>query len=75
MSCDGLSTTVPSCELFFGAVGVVEGRTTVVVFFGLSSSLEENHSSSRIGEDQNKETVGNNSQITYESSNSNIVGT
>jgi hypothetical protein len=66
---------VSSCELFFRAVGVVKGRTTVVAFFGLSSSLEENHSSSRTGEDQNKETVGNNSQITYESSNSNMVGT
>jgi hypothetical protein len=75
LSRDGLSTTVSSCELFFGAVGVVEGRTTVVDFFGLSSSLEENHSSSRTGEDQNEEIVGNNSQITYESSNSNMVGT
>jgi hypothetical protein len=43
MSCDGLSTTVSSCEIFFGAVVVVEGRTTLVDFFGLSSSLEENH--------------------------------
>jgi hypothetical protein len=42
MSCDGLSTMVSSCELFFGAVGVVEGRTMVVAFFGLSSSLKEN---------------------------------
>jgi hypothetical protein len=47
----------------------------VVVFSGLSSSLEENHFSSRTGEVQNKEIVGNNSQITHESSNSNIVGT
>jgi hypothetical protein len=47
MSYDGLSTTVSSYELFFGAVGVVEGRTTMVAFFGLSSSLEENYSSSR----------------------------
>jgi hypothetical protein len=38
---------VSSCELFFGAVGVVEGITTVAAFFGLSSSLKENHSSSR----------------------------
>jgi hypothetical protein len=45
----------------------------VVAFFGLSSSLEENHLSSRTEEDQNKETVGNNSS--YESSNSNMVGT
>jgi hypothetical protein len=51
MSCDRLSTMVSSCELFFGAVGVVEGRTIVVDFFGLSSSLKENHLSSRIGED------------------------
>jgi hypothetical protein len=55
MSCDGLSTTVSSYELFFRAVGFVEGRTTVVAFFGLSSSLEENYSSSRTREDQNKE--------------------
>jgi hypothetical protein len=47
----------------------------VVDFFGLSSSLEENHSSSKAGEDLNKKIVGNNSQITYESSNSNIVWT
>jgi hypothetical protein len=40
MSCDGLFTTASSCEPFFGAVGVVEGSTIVVVFFGLSSSLE-----------------------------------
>jgi hypothetical protein len=45
MSYDGLFTTVSFCKPFFGAVGVVEGSTTVVVFFGLSSSLEENHSS------------------------------
>jgi hypothetical protein len=63
MSCDGLSTTVSSRELFFRAIVVVEGRTTVVAFFGLSSSLKENHLSSRTGEDQNKETVGNKSQI------------
>jgi hypothetical protein len=75
MSCDGLSTMVSYHELFFRAVGVVGGRTTVVDLFGLSSSQEENHSSSRTREDQNKETVGNNSQITYESSNSNMVGT
>jgi hypothetical protein len=74
MLCDRLSTMVSSCELFFGAVGAVEGRTTMVAFFGLSSSLEENHSSSRTGEYQNKEIVGHDSQITYESSNSNIVG-
>jgi hypothetical protein len=43
MSSDGLSITVSSCEPFFEAVGVVEGRTTVVAFFGLSSSLKENH--------------------------------
>jgi hypothetical protein len=54
MSCDGLSTTVSSRESFFGAARVVEGRITMVVFFGLSSSLEENHLSSRIGEDQIK---------------------
>jgi hypothetical protein len=57
MSCDVLSTMVSSCELFFRAVGVVKGRTTVVAFFGLSSSLKENHLSSRIGEDQNKEKL------------------
>jgi hypothetical protein len=63
MSCDGLPIMISSCELFFGAVGVVEGRTTVVDFFSISSSLKENHLSSRTGEDQNKETVGNKSQI------------
>jgi hypothetical protein len=63
MSYDGLSTTVSSCEPFFGAVVVVEGRTTVVVSFSLSSSLKENHSSSRTREDQNKEIVGNKNQI------------
>jgi hypothetical protein len=48
---------VSSCEPFFRVVGVVEGRTIVVVFFSLSSSLEENHSSSRTGEDQNKKQL------------------
>jgi hypothetical protein len=48
MSFDGLSIMVSSYDFFFEAVGVVEGRTTVVAFFGLSSSLEENHSSSII---------------------------
>jgi hypothetical protein len=54
---------VSSCKLFFGVVRVVKGRTTVAAFFGLSSSLKENHSTSRIGEDQNKEKVENKSQI------------
>jgi hypothetical protein len=45
MSYDELFTTVSSCKPFFGAVGVIKGSTTVVVFFGLTSSLEENHSS------------------------------
>jgi hypothetical protein len=46
-SCDGFPTIVSSCEPFFAAAKVVEGRTTVVVPFILSSSLKKNHLSSR----------------------------
>jgi hypothetical protein len=46
-SCDEFPTTVSSCEPFFAAAEVVEGRTTVVVSFGLSSSLKKNHLSLR----------------------------
>jgi hypothetical protein len=48
---------VSSGERFFGAVEVAEGRTTVAAFFGLSSLLKENYSSSREGEDQKKENL------------------
>jgi hypothetical protein len=34
---------------------VAKRKTMVVVFFGLSSSLKEKHSTSRTGEDQRKE--------------------
>jgi hypothetical protein len=44
---DGFPTIVSSSEPFFAAVEVAEGRTTVVVSFGLSSSLKKNHLSSR----------------------------
>jgi hypothetical protein len=42
---------------FFGVVEVAEGRTTVAAFFGLSSSLKENYSSSREREGQKKENL------------------
>jgi hypothetical protein len=40
-SYDGFPTTVSSCEPFFAAAEVVEGRTTVVVPFGISSSVKK----------------------------------
>jgi hypothetical protein len=46
-SYDGFPTTVSSCEPFFAAAEVAKGRTTMVVSFGLSSSLKKNHLSSR----------------------------
>jgi hypothetical protein len=57
-----------------GAVEVVGGRTTVV-FFGLSSLLKGKHSNSGRKGRPRKRDNGNKSYITYESSNSNIVGT
>jgi hypothetical protein len=38
-------------------VEVAKGRTIVVAFFGLSSLLKENYSSSREGEDHKKENL------------------
>jgi hypothetical protein len=46
-SCDEFPITVSSCEPFFAAAEVADGRTKVVVSFGLSSSMKEKHMSSR----------------------------
>jgi hypothetical protein len=66
MSCDGFFTIVSSRETLTRAVQVVEGRTTVVVFFGLSSSLKEKHLTSRIGKTKgkrNRKQESNNLQV------------
>jgi hypothetical protein len=75
MSCDGFPTIVSSQETPTGVEEVVKGRTTVVIFFDLSSSLKEKHLSSRTGEGQGKEELETRVKITYDLSNSNIVGT
>jgi hypothetical protein len=46
-SCDGFPTPVSSREPFFAAAEVTEVKTTLVVSFGLPSSLEKNYLSSR----------------------------
>jgi hypothetical protein len=41
VSCDGVSTIISSHEPFFATTEVIEGRTTIVVSFDLSLSLNK----------------------------------
>jgi hypothetical protein len=71
-SCDGVSTIVSSYEPFFATSEVVEGRTTIVVSFDLSSSLNKIVRAQQ--QEREQEKVRSKRRVTYESRKSNRVG-